>query len=187
MVDIPLKAVAYCRFSSHHQREESIDAQLRAITRYVETSGGNYHLMDQYIDMALTGTNTERPNFQRMLDDAKKGLFDVVIVHKMDRFSRNVRDTLNIESELAQYGVKIISVIEQFSDTPEGQLQQIIQLGVSQYYSSNLAREVMKGLRENAYKCLHNGGLPPLGYDVDPETKQYIINEKEAESIRIIF
>ena len=45
----------------------------------------------------------------------------------------------------------------------------------------------MKGLRENAYKCLHNGGLPPLGYDVDPITKQYIINEKEAESIRIIF
>lgn len=187
MVDIPLKAVAYCRFSSHNQREESIDAQLRAITRYVENSEGKYHVMDQYIDMALTGTNTERPNFQRMLDDAKKGLFDVVIVHKMDRFSRNVRDTLNIESELAQYGVKIISVIEQFSDTPEGQLQQIIQLGVSQYYSSNLAREVMKGLRENAYKCLHNGGLPPLGYDVDPETKQYIINEKEAESIRIIF
>ncbi len=81
----------------------------------------------------------------------------------------------------------MISVIEQFADTPEGQLQQIIQLGVGQYYSQNLAREVMKGLRENAYKCLHNGGLPPLGYDVDPITKQYIINEKEAESIRIIF
>ena len=185
--DTSLKAVAYCRFSSSNQREESIDAQLRAITRYIENSDGKYRFIDQYIDMALTGTNTDRPNFQRMLEDAKKGLFDVVIVHKMDRFSRNVRDTLNIESELAQYGVKIISVIEQFSDTPEGQLQQIIQLGVSQYYSSNLAREVMKGLRENAYKCLHNGGLPPLGYDVDPETKQYIINEKEAESIRIIF
>ncbi|MEO3112490.1 recombinase family protein, partial [Turicibacter sanguinis] len=185
--DTSLKAVAYCRFSSSNQREESIDAQLRAITRYIENSDGKYRFIDQYIDMALTGTNTDRPNFQRMLEDAKKGLFDVVIVHKMDRFSRNVRDTLNIESELAQYGVKIISVIEQFSDTPEGQLQQIIQLGVSQYYSSNLAREVMKGLRENAYKCLHNGGLPPLGYDVDSITKQYIINEKEAESIRIIF
>ncbi|MBP3909390.1 MAG: recombinase family protein [Turicibacter sp.] len=187
MNSAPLRAVAYCRFSSNNQREESIDAQLRAITRYVENADGKYSFVDQYIDMALTGTSTDRPSFQRMLEDAKKGLFDVVIVHKMDRFSRNVRDTLNIESELAQYGVKIISVIEQFSDTPEGQLQQIIQLGVGQYYSQNLAREVMKGLKENAYKCLHNGGLPPLGYDVDPETKQYIINEKEAESIRIIF
>ena len=179
------RAVAYCRFSSSNQREESIDAQLRAIYKFMGEH--DYTPVGDYIDMALTGTNTDRPNFQRMIEDAKKGLFDVVIVHKMDRFSRNVRDTLNIESELAQYGVKVISVIEQFADTPEGQLQQIIQLGVGQYYSQNLAREVMKGLRENAYKCLHNGGLPPLGYDVDPITKQYIINEKEAESIRIIF
>ncbi|MEO3111738.1 recombinase family protein [Turicibacter sanguinis] len=180
-----MRAAAYCRFSSSNQREESIDAQLRAIYKYMDEH--EYTPVGDYIDMALTGTNTDRPNFQRMIEDAKKGLFDVVIVHKMDRFSRNVRDTLNIESELAQYGVKVISVIEQFADTPEGQLQQIIQLGVGQYYSQNLAREVMKGLRENAYKCLHNGGLPPLGYDVDPITKQYIINEKEAESIRIIF
>ena len=179
------RAAAYCRFSSSNQREESIDAQLRAIYKFMGEH--DYTPVGDYIDMALTGTNTDRPNFQRMIEDAKKGLFDVVIVHKMDRFSRNVRDTLNIESELAQYGVKVISVIEQFADTPEGQLQQIIQLGVGQYYSQNLAREVMKGLRENAYKCLHNGGLPPLGYDVDPITKQYIINEKEAESIRIIF
>ena len=179
------RAAAYCRFSSSNQREESIDAQLRAIYKFMGEH--DYTPVGDYIDMALTGTNTDRPNFQRMIEDAKKGLFDVVSVHKMDRFSRNVRDTLNIESELAQYGVKVISVIEQFADTPEGQLQQIIQLGVGQYYSQNLAREVMKGLRENAYKCLHNGGLPPLGYDVDPITKQYIINEKEAESIRIIF
>lgn len=187
MEDTILKAVAYCRFSSNNQREESIDAQLRAITRYIENSDGKYCFIDQYIDMALTGTNTDRPNFQRMLEDAKKGLFDVVIVHKMDRFSRNVRDTLNIENELALYGVKVISVIEQFSDTPEGQLQQIIQLGVNAYYSANLSREVMKGLKENAYKAIHNGGIAPLGYDVNPETKQYIINEKEAESVRIIF
>ena len=180
-----IRAAAYCRFSSSNQREESIDAQLRAIYKYMDER--EYTPVGDYIDMALTGTNTDRPNFQRMIEDAKKDLFDVVIVHKMDRFSRNVRDTLNIESELAQYGVKVISVIEQFADTPEGQLQQIIQLGVGQYYSQNLAREVMKGLKENAYKCLHNGGLPPLGYDVDPETKQYLINEKEAESIRIIF
>ncbi len=180
-----IRVAAYCRFSSSNQREESIDAQLRAIYKYMDERG--YTPVGDYIDMALTGTNTDRPNFQRMIEDAKKGLFDVVIVHKMDRFSRNVRDTLNIESELAQYGVKVISVIEQFADTPEGQLQQIIQLGVGQYYSQNLAREVMKGLKENAYKCLHNGGLPPLGYDVDSGTKQYLINEKEAESIRIIF
>ena len=78
------RAAAYCRFSSSNQREESIDAQLRAIYKYMDEH--DYTPVGDYIDMALTGTNTDRPNFQRMIEDAKKGLFDVVIVHKMDRF-----------------------------------------------------------------------------------------------------
>lgn len=180
-----IRAATYSRFSSNNQREESIDAQQRAIYRYIAEKG--YMPAEDYVDEALTGTNTDRPGFQNMLDDAKKGKFDVVIVHKMDRFSRNVYDTLDVQNQLMLCGVRIESVIEQFTDTPEGQLQQIIQLGVGQYYSANLAREVMKGLKENAYKAVHNGGIPPLGYDVDPDTKRYVINEKEAESIRIMF
>ncbi len=180
-----IRAVSYARFSSNNQREESIDAQQRAIYKYMAEKG--YSPIGDYTDEALTGTNTDRPGFQKMIEDAKKGLFEVVIVHKMDRFSRNVYDTLDVQNQLLRYGVRIESVIEQFTDTPEGQLQQIVQLGVSQYYSANLAREVMKGLKENAYKALHNGGIPPLGYDVNPETKEYIINEKEAEAVRIMF
>lgn len=180
-----IKAATYSRFSSSNQREESIDAQQRAIYKYMAEKG--YTPAGDYTDEALTGTNTDRPGFQRMIEDAKKGLFDIVLVHKMDRFSRNVYDTLDVQNQLLRYGVRIESVIEQFTDTPEGQLQQIIQLGVGQYYSANLAREVMKGLKENAYKAIHNGGIPPLGYDVDPETKKYIINEKEAEAIRIMY
>lgn len=180
------RAVAYCRFSSQMQADgNSIEAQQRAIYKYVAEKG--YMPSGEYIDEAVTGTNLQRAAFNQMLEDAEKGLFDVVVVHKMDRFSRDVYDALDVERRLGDYGVKIESVIEQFSDTPEGQLQQIIQLGVGQYYSANLAREVMKGLKENAYKALHNGGIPPLGYDVNPETNEYIINEKEAECIRIIF
>lgn len=182
---VTIRAASYARFSSNNQREESIDAQQRAIYKYMAEKG--YSPTGDYTDEALTGTNTDRPGFQKMIEDAKKGLFDVVIVHKMDRFSRNVYDTLDVQNQLLRYGVRIESVIEQFTDTPEGQLQQIVQLGVSQYYSANLAREVMKGLKENAYKALHNGGIPPLGYDVNPETKEYIINEKEAEAIRIMY
>lgn len=180
-----IRAVTYSRFSSNNQREESIDAQQRAIYKYIAEK--SYTPVGDYTDEALTGTNIDRPGFQKMLKDAKQGLFDVVIVHKMDRFSRKVYDTLDVTNQLLQYGVRIESVIEQFTDTPEGQLQQIVQLGVSQYYSANLAREVMKGLKENAYKALHNGGIPPLGYDVNPDTKEYIINEKEAEAIRIMY
>lgn len=181
-----IRAAAYCRFSSQMQADgNSIEAQQRAIYKYMAEK--SYMPANEYIDEAATGTNIQRVAFNQMIEDASKGLFDVVIVHKMDRFSRDVYDALDVERRLAEYGVRIESVIEQFSDTPEGQLQQIIQLGVGQYYSANLAREVMKGLKENAYKALHNGGIPPLGYDVNPETNEYIINEKEAQCIRIIF
>lgn len=180
-----IRAVSYSRFSSNNQRTESIDAQQRAIYKYIAEN--QYIPVGDYVDEALTGTNLHRPGFQRMLDDAKKGLFDVIIVHKMDRMSRNVYDALDVQRKLAVYGVRIESVIERFEETPEGQLQRVIQLGVGEYYSQNLAREVRKGLHENAYKCIHNGGIPPYGFDVDPETKRYIINEHEASGIRIMF
>ncbi len=115
-----VRVASYSRFSSSNQREESIDAQQRAIHKYIQDKG--YHLITDYKDEALTGTNTERPGFQKMLQDASQGLFDVVIVHKMDRFSRSVYDALNVQNQLLAYGVKIESVIEQFTDTPEGQL-----------------------------------------------------------------
>ena len=143
-----IKAVSYSRFSSHNQRTESIDAQQRAIYKYIAEN--QYTPVGDYVDEALTGTNTQRPGFQSMLDDAQKGLFDVVIVHKMDRLSRDVYDALDVQRKLALYGVRIESVIERFEETPEGQLQKVIQLGVGQYYSQNLAREVVKGLKENA-------------------------------------
>ena len=180
-----IRAVSYSRFSSNNQRTESIDAQQRAIYKYIAEN--KYTPVGDYVDEALTGTNIQRPGFQRMLEDAQKGMFDVVIVHKLDRFSRDVYDALDVQRKLGIYGVRVESVIERFEETPEGQLQKVIQLGVGQYYSQNLAREVVKGLKENAYKAMHNGGIPPYGFDVDPETKKYLINEKEAEAIRIIF
>lgn len=182
---VTIRAVSYSRFSSNNQRTESIDAQQRAIYKYIAEN--KYTPVGDYVDEAVTGTNLQRPGFQSMLDDAKKGMFDVVIVHKMDRFSRDVYDALDVQRKLAFYGVRIESVIERFEETPEGQLQKVIQLGVGQYYSQNLAREVVKGLKENAYKAMHNGGIPPYGFDVDPETKRYIINEHEASGIRIMF
>ena len=185
MIMTTIRAVVYARFSSTNQRSESIDAQKRACYKYISEQG--YTPVGDYVDEALTGTNLLRPGFQKLLEDSQKGMFDTVIVHKYDRLSRSVYDTLDVQQQLARYGIRVESVIEPFNDSPEGQLQQIVQLGVSQYYSANLAREVVKGLKENAYKAMHNGGIPPYGFDVDPETKKYIINEHEASGIRIMF
>lgn len=179
------KAVFYGRFSSNNQREESIDAQLRATEDFANKNG--YEMVAHYADKAKSGTNSsKRVEFLKMIKDAEKGLFEVVIVHKLDRFSRDKYDSALYKRKLKQCGVKLISVTEQLDDSPESVILESVIEGMAEYYSKNLARETLKGLMENSYKCLHNGGKPPLGYDVNEE-KKYVINEKEAESVRLIF
>lgn len=179
-----IKAVSYARFSSDQQREESISAQLRAIQYYAEQKG--YAIVRTYADKGKSGRSSERPEFLRMMDDARKGEFSVVLVHKLDRFSRSAMDTINFEQELKDCGVSLVSVTEQLGNSPEGSLMRMIIVAINQFYSQNLAREVIKGHKENAYKCLHNGGIPALGYDVNPD-KTYRVNPKEAETVKEIF
>lgn len=179
-----MKAAIYSRFSSDNQRSESIDAQVRAVSEYAEKN--KYTIVHIYKDEARTGTNDERPEFQRMIADAKKGLFEVLLVHKFDRFARNKYDSVFYKRTLKNYGIKIISVTEQLDDSPEAVILESVLEGMAEYYSKNLAREVRKGQNENALKGLHNGGIPPLGYDVNSE-KRYVINTIEADSVRKIF
>ena len=177
--------VIYARYSSDNQRQESIDAQIRACTKFAEDNG--YIVLQNYIDEALTATNDDRPQFQQMLLDSKKKLFNYVIIHKLDRFARSRYDSAIYKRELKQNGVNVVSVLERLDDSPESIMMEATLEGMAEYYSANLSREVMKGMKENALKCMHTGGKPPLGYDVDPYTKKYIINEAEAEIVRLIF
>ncbi len=180
-----LKAVAYARFSSDLQREESIEAQVRAIKEFAEKNG--YALQRVYIDRGISGTTDKRPEFQHMIDDAKKGKFDVVIVHKFDRFARSRYDSAIYRKELDKHNVKLISVIENFGDSPEMIILEGLLEAMSEYYVVNLAREVRKGLKENALSCRHTGGTPCLGYDVDRDTMKLVVNEWEAEAVKLIF
>lgn len=178
-------AVAYARYSSDNQREESIDAQLRAIHNYAEENG--ITIIHEYIDRAQSGTNANREDFLQMLNDSKNHEFEMVIVHKLDRFARNRYDSAFSRKKLQDNGVKVFSVLEHFDDSPEGFMMESIAEAMSQYYSMNLAREVRKGLRENALSCRHTGGKPPLGYDVDKNTMKYVINPEEARIVQLIF
>ncbi|EDU37898.1 recombinase family protein [Clostridium sporogenes] len=179
-----IKAAFYGRFSSNNQREESIDAQLRATEEFAEKNG--YDIVCNYADKAKSGRSDKRPEFLKMIKDAEKGLFNVVIVHKLDRFSRDKYHSAVYKRKLKQYGVRLVSVTEQLDGSPESVILESVIEGMAEYYSKNLARETMKGLKENAYQCKHTGGLAPLGYEVNEE-KKYVINEREAESVRLIF
>lgn len=179
-------AVAYARFSSDNQREESITAQLRAIREYAEKHG--ITVIREYTDEAESATTDDRPGFLRMISDLRDGLrVDLVLIHKFDRFARNRYDSAVYKREIQRAGARLVAVAQPLDDSPESIILEAMLEAMAEYYSKNLARETMKGMRETAYQAKHTGGRPPLGYDVDPETKRYVINEHEAQAIRLIF
>ena len=122
----------------------------------------------------------------QLIKDSKLGLFDVVLVHKLDRFARNRYDSAFYKHQLRLNGIRIISILELLDDSPESIILESVLEGMAEYYSANLAREVMKGMKETALKCKHTGGKAPLGYDVTKD-KTYTINELETQSVRLIF
>ncbi|CUU49681.1 recombinase family protein [Clostridium beijerinckii] len=96
------RAAFYGRFSSNNQREESIGAQLREAKDFAQKN--SYEIVAEYADKAKSGTSDKRPEFLRMIEDTEKGNFDYVIVHKLDRFSRNKYDSAMYKKSLSNVG-----------------------------------------------------------------------------------
>ena len=162
------KVALYARFSSDNQRSESIDAQIRAMQAYCQQH--KFVIVETYIDEAKSATTDRRPAFQRMISDSSTHRFNILLVHKLDRFARNRYDSAVYKRELKKNGVTVYSVLENLDDSPESIMMEAVLEGMAEYYSQNLARETMKGLRENALQCKHTGGIAPLGYNIDPIT-----------------
>ena len=142
--------------------------------------------MKRYADEAYSATTDKRPQFQQMITDSENKEFDVVLVHKLDRFARNRYDSIMYKQKLRKNGIRLYSVLERIDNSPESILLEGMIESINEFYSANLARESMKGLMENALKCLYNGGCTGLGYDVD-ETQHIVINEEEAKVVAAIF
>lgn len=180
-----LRAVAYPRYSSDNQREESIDAQMQAIQEYCDRKG--YTLVGSYPDEARSATTDNRPNFQRMIADSEKDLFDVVLVHKLDRFARDRYDSAYYKRQLRKNGVRLESVLEHLDNSPESIILESVLEGMAEYYSKNLARESRKGMLQNASKAIHAGGRPPYGYRINPETLKLEVDAQAAKAVLIYF
>ncbi len=180
--------VGYYRYSSDMQREESIEAQKRAVESYAEKNG--LVLVDEFIDRAKTAKNDKRPNFQRMMVACEEGGFDIILVHKLDRFFRNSGESAIYRKKLSKFNIQLISVTQSFTERPktfEGKLMTAITEIRDEEYIINLAAEVEKGKKENALKSMHVGGSPPYGFKLDRETMLLQINEKEADVVRQVF
>ena len=105
-----MKAVIYARYSSDSQREESIEGQIRECTAFAEKNG--ITILRHYIDRAFSAKTDNRPEFQNMIKDSGKKLFDTVIVWKLDRFARNRYDSARHKATLKKNGVKVVSATE---------------------------------------------------------------------------
>lgn len=159
-----MKAVIYARYSSDNQREESIEGQIRECTEYAVRN--DIMVIGSYVDRALSAKTADRPEFQRMIKDSDKGLFNVVLVWKLDRFSRDRYDSAHYKRILKKNGVRVISAKENISDGPEGIILESMLEGYAEYYSAELSEKIHRGQKENALKCRNNGGSIPLGFVV---------------------
>ncbi len=179
-----MNAVIYARYSSDSQREESIEGQLRECKEYADRQG--LTIIHTYIDRALSAKTDDRPEFQRMIKDSARKQFEIVLVWKLDRFSRSRTDSAVNKAILKKHGVKVLSATENISERSDGILLEAVLEGMAEYYSAELSEKIVRGLTENALKGKFNGGGMPLGYKTNAE--QYLeIDPLTAPIVQEIF
>lgn len=178
------KAVIYARYSSDRQTEQSIEGQLRASKEFAERE--DIAIIGEYIDRAISGTTDHRPQFQRMISDAKHLDIDYVIVYKLDRFARNRYDSAIYKAKLKQYGIKLLSAMEKITDSPEGIIMEGLLEAMNEYYSAELSQKIKRGMRENVIKGKATGGNVALGYRVGADKKLEVV-EEQAVIVKKIF
>ena len=178
-----MNIVLYCRFSSNSQNEQSVEGQLKTCYDFAERNG--YTVIGEYIDRALSGTNDQRPEFQRMIADAAKRQFQAILVYQLDRFARNRYDSATYKTKLKRYGVRVLSARENISDDASGVLMEAVLEGMAEYFSKELSQKVKRGMEINAQKCLFTGSGVPLGYKI--VEKKFALDEETAPIVNRIF
>ena len=161
----PTPAALYARVSSDRQDVDlSVSAQLRALRDYAERN--NYAVVHEYVDEAESGRVADRPQFRKMLDAAGESgaPFREILVWKFSRFTRKREHAVAFKSMLRRRGIRVTSITEHADDSPTGKLMEAIIESVDDFYSENLAQEVMRGLRESASRGFWVAPRAPYGY-----------------------
>ena len=181
----PRTAVAYARYSSAGQRDVSIEQQLADIRAFAKRSG--FTIVHEYADHAKSGFKNAnaRTAFQSMMAAADSGTFDSVICWKVDRFGRNREESALFKGRLRRFGVKVFYAMEPIPEGSAGVLLEGMLEATAEWYSRQLSENVMRGMSDNARRCLYNG-THILGYRADTGGR-YEIQEDEAAVVRDIF
>ena len=158
-------AALYARVSSDRQDVDlSVSAPMRALKDYAKANG--YSVAREYIDEAESGRVADRPQFREMIEEGgkPKAPFDVILVWKFSRFTRKREHAVAFKSQLRRKGIRVVSITEQAEDNATGRLLEGIIESVDEYYSENLAQEVVRGMREAASRGFFLGSNAPFGY-----------------------
>ena len=181
----PGTAVAYARYSSAGQRDVSIEQQLQDIRAFAKREG--LTIVHEYADHARSGFKNvkARTAFQSMMAAADSGSFDTVICWKVDRFGRNREESALFKGRLRRFGVKVLYAMEPIPEGSAGVLLEGMLEATAEWYSRQLSENVIRGMTDNAQKCLFNG-THILGYRAGSDG-HYEIHAEEAALVRNIF
>src|SRR6188768_3402535 len=186
-----VRCAIYTRVSTDQGLEQhfnSLDAQYDASQSYIRSQAhaGWTMLRSKYADGGFSGGNTDRPALQRLLNDVRAGKVDIIIVYKVDRFTRSLADFAKLVELFDKHGVSFVSVTQQFNTTTSmGRLTLNVLLSFAQFEREVTAERIRDKIAASKRKGLWMGGLVPFGYDADGRTLRP--REDEAEAVRAIF
>ena len=188
-----LRCAIYTRKSTEEGLEQTfntLDAQRDAAEAFIRSQRqeGWVVLPDKYDDGGFTGANMDRPALQRLLQDARDGVVDCVMVYKVDRLTRSLLDFARIMDVLDKHGVSFVSVTQQFNTTSSlGRLTLNILLSFAQFEREMIAERTKDKMSAARRKGRRVGGIPMLGYDLSDKGAALVVNADEAVRVRAIF
>jgi site-specific DNA recombinase len=188
-----VRCAIYTRKSTEEGLEQefnSLDAQREAAEAYLASQQhqGWLGLPERYDDAGFSGGNLDRPALKRLLEDITAGKIDAVLVYKIDRLSRSLLDFARIMEIFDQYQVAFVSITQQFhSATSMGRLVLNMLLSFAQFERELIAERTRDKIAATRRKGKWVGGMPLLGYDIDPKGSKLRINDAEAARVRAIF
>lgn len=175
--------------NTYKNESESITNQRSLLMQYIKENG--YHLVDEYIDDGYSGTNFDRPDFKRMINDIEIGRINMVITKDLSRLGRDYIGTGQfIEKWFPEHGVRYIAVtdnIDTFLDSTNNDITPFKAL-INDFYARDISKKVKSSLHAKMKAGKYVGGRAPFGYDQDPENKNHlIVNEEQALTVKRIF
>lgn len=184
------KCYIYTRVSTAAQTEGySLEAQTERLRKYADYK--EMEVVREYCDAGKSGKSiTGRPEFQRMLQDASEERDGVafILVFKLSRFGRNAADVLNSLQFIQDYGVNLVCVEDGIDSSKDsGKLTITVLSAVAEIERENILVQTMEGRKQKAREGKWNGGQAPFGYDLDSKNSTLVVNEEEAEIVRIIY